>query len=135
MSPAYLRASCGQQQDRGGSARARGIEKHRIPSALLIAAVATAAVGSGPAQSVEVRPVIDGPAVQERSSAASAALPQVKAPLLRRLPPLSNGSRLSGEEASLSAPVYVTRKQADGKARFRVGTLSSVSVLPESGTV
>jgi hypothetical protein len=135
MSPAYLRASCGQQQDRGGSAWARGIEKHRIPLALLIAAVATAAVGSGPAQSVEVRPVIDRPAVQERSSAASAALPKVKAPLLRRLPPLSNGSRLSGEEASLSAPVYVTRRQADGKARFRVGTLSSVSVLPESGTV
>jgi cellulose synthase operon protein B len=57
------------------------------------------------------------------------------ASLLRRLPPLSNGSRLSGEEASLLAPVYVTRKQADAKARFRLGTLSSVSVLPETGTL
>jgi hypothetical protein len=29
----------------------------------------------------------------------------------------------------------VTRKQADAKARFRLGALSSVSVLPESGTL
>ena len=109
---------------------------HRVPMALLIATVATVAgVGSGPVQSVEVRPAIGRPAVQEKTSAATAALPQAKASLLRRLPPLSNGSRLSGEEASLSAPVYVTRKQADSKARFRLGTLSSVSVLPESGTV
>jgi hypothetical protein len=136
MSPAHLHASCGRPQDHGGLARLRGIEMHRVPMALLMTAVAIAAgVASGSAQSVEVRPAIDRRVVQERTSAASAALPQAKASLLRRLPPLSNGSRLSGEEASLSAPVYVTRNQADGKARFRVGTLSSVSVLPESGTL
>jgi hypothetical protein len=101
-----------------------------------MAAVASVAgFGPGPAQSVEVRPGTERAAVQERASAASALPQQAMASLLRRLPPLSNGSRLSGEEASLSAPVYVTRKQADAKARFRLGTLSSVSVLPESGTL
>jgi hypothetical protein len=33
------------------------------------------------------------------------------------------------------APVYVTGRQVDARARFRLGTLSSVSVLPESGTL
>jgi hypothetical protein len=101
MSPAYLRGSCGWQRDHGGSAPAGGIEIHRVPLALLIAAVAlVAGVGSDPAQSVEVRPLIDRPAVQERASAASAALPQAKASLLRRLPPLS------------MAPAFRERKQA-----------------------
>jgi len=136
MSPAHLHASCGRPQDHGGLARTRGIEMHRVPMAVLIAAVATVVgVASGPAQSVEVRPATDRPVVQGRSSVASAAPQQAKASLLRRLPPLSNGPRISGEEASLSAPVYVTRKQADAKARFRLGALSSVSVLPESGTL
>jgi len=97
MSPAHLHASCGWPQDHGGLARLRGIEMHRVPMALLMTAVAIAAgVASGSAQSVEVRPAIDRRVVQERTSAASAALPQAKASLLRRLPPLSNGSRLSG---------------------------------------
>jgi len=114
----------------------RGIEMHHVTTALLTAAVVSmAGVGLGPAQSVEVRPATERAAVQEPASAASAAPRQAKASLLRRLPPLSNGSRLSGEEASLLAPVYVTRKQADAKAHFRLGTLSSVSVLPESGTL
>ncbi len=54
---------------------------------------------------------------------------------LRRLPPSPDGSRLWGEQASVTAPVYVTRRQADAPVRFRIGSLSSVSVLPESGTV
>jgi hypothetical protein len=136
MTRAYLRATHGRQHDHGPVARVRGIEMHRIMAALLMAAVVSAAgFGPGPAHSVEVRPATEGAAARERASAASAAPQQTKASLLRRLPPLSNGSRLSGEEASLVAPVYVTRKQADAKARFRLGTLSSVSVLPESGTL
>ena len=55
--------------------------------------------------------------------------------MLRRLPPSPRGSRLWGEQASVSAPVYVTRRQADANVRFRIGSLSSVSVLPESGTL
>ena len=134
MTRAYLRASRGRQQDQGPLARVPGIETQRITTALLTAAlVSVAGFAPGPAQSVEVRPATERSAVQER--AASASPQQTKASPLRRLPPLSNGSRLSGEEASLSAPVYVTRTQADAKARFRLGTLSSVSVLPESATL
>jgi cellulose synthase operon protein B len=141
MTRAYLRAPCGRQQDQGPLARVPGIETQRVTTALLTAAlVSVAGFAPGPARSVEVRPATERSAVQEtasqeRASAASASPQQAKASPLRRLPPLSNGSRLSGEEASLSAPVYVTRKQADAKARFRLGTLSSVSVLPESGTL
>jgi cellulose synthase operon protein B len=136
MTSVYLPASRGRQQDHGRVARVRGIDMHRVSMAALMAAVVSAAgVGLGPAQSVEMRPGTVRAAVPERAATASATPQQATGVLLRRLPPLSNGSRLSGEEASLLAPVYVTRKQADAKARFRLGTLSSVSVLPESGTV
>jgi hypothetical protein len=134
MTSVYLRASRGRQQDHGRVARVRGIDMHRVSMAALMAAVVSAAgLGLGPARSVEMRRGTERPAVPERTPSATPQ--QAAGSLLRRLPPLSNGSRLSGEEASLSAPVYVTRKQADAKARFRLGTLSSVSVLPESGTL
>ena len=112
----------------------RGIEMHHVLIALLFAAVVSAmGAGVGPAGSAEVQRAADRPSTP---TAAAAAMPQQsKASLLRRLPPLSDGTRLWGEEASVAAPVYVTRKQAEAQARFRLGTLSSVSVLPESGTV
>jgi hypothetical protein len=136
MTSVYLRASRGRQQDHGCVARVRGIDMHRVSMAALMAAVVSASgVGLGPARSVEMRRGTEHPAVQERAAIPTATPQQAPGSPLRRLPPLSNGSRLSGEEASLLAPVYVMRKQADAKARFRLGTLSSVSVLPESGTV
>jgi cellulose synthase operon protein B len=134
MTRVYLRASRGRQQHHGRVARVRRM--HRVSMAALMAAVVSASgVGLGPARSVEMRRGTERSAVQEKAAIPSATPQQATGSLLRRLPPLSNGSRLSGEEASLSAPVYVTGKQADAKARFRLGTLSSVSVLPESGTV
>ncbi len=99
---------------------------------LIAVALAAGAVGSSPAWSAE----------QPRTAAASSApraaalTSQAAAPtLLRRLPPSPRGSRLWGEQASVSAPVYVTRRQAEANVRFRIGSLSSVSVLPESGTL
>lgn len=107
---------------------------HRVLAALLTAGVSAMGVGSSPAQSTQVQPPSDHGSIQVASATASSTSPRTGA-LLRRLPPLSTGSRLSGEQASILAPVYVTRKQADARARFRLGTLSSVSVLPESGTL
>ncbi len=91
---------------------------------LIAFALAVGAVGASPAESAET----------PRTAASPA--PQAAAPvLLRRLPPSPRGSRLWGEQASVSAPVYVTRRQAEANVRFRIGSLSSVSVLPESGTL
>jgi cellulose synthase operon protein B len=102
----------------------RGIEMHHVLIALLATAVVSAmSAGLAPALSAEA------PRASDRASTPAAASP------LRRLPPSSNGTRLWGEQASVAAPVYVTRKQAEAQARFRLGTLSSVSVLSESGTV
>jgi cellulose synthase operon protein B len=98
---------------------------HHVLIALLVTAVVSAtSAGVAPAWSVEAPRAADRP-----STPAAAVSP------LRRLPPSSNGTRLWGEEVSVAAPVYVTRKQAEAQARFRLGTLSSVSVLSESGTV
>jgi hypothetical protein len=94
---------------------------------LIAFALAAGAVGSSPAGSAERPPAV-------RPLSASPA-PQAASTLLRRLPPSPRGSRLWGEQASVSAPVYVTRRQADANVRFRIGSLSSVSVLPESGTL
>ncbi len=104
---------------------------HRVHIALLVAGILAMGVGSIPAQGAEVQPGTD----QAASAPASSASPRTGASPLRRLPPLPAGSRLSGEQASALAPVYVTRRQAAARTRFRLGTLSSVSVLPESGTV
>jgi hypothetical protein len=92
---------------------------------LIAFALAVAAVGASPAESAEAPRTGASPAPQ------AAAAPT----LLRRLPPSPRGSRLWGEQASVSAPVYVTRRQAEANVRFRIGSLSSVSVLPESGTL
>jgi hypothetical protein len=91
---------------------------------LIAFALAVGAVGASPAESAE--------APRTGASPAQAA---VVPTLLRRLPPSPRGSRLWGEQASVSAPVYVTRRQAEANVRFRIGSLSSVSVLPESGTL
>jgi cellulose synthase operon protein B len=106
---------------------------HRVLIVSLIAAAAAAGAGQNPARGAEMRRVTDDRPMQGTSSAVPLALGQSS--LLRRLPPLSTGSRLSGEAESFLAPVYVTRGQADAKARFRLSTLSSVSVLPESGSL
>jgi cellulose synthase operon protein B len=107
---------------------------HRVHIGLLIAGISAMGVGLIPAQGEELQRATDQRSLQGAASASSKS-PRTGASLLRRLPPLSTGSRLSGEQASILAPVYVTRKQADARARFRLGTLSSVSVLPESGTL
>jgi hypothetical protein len=99
---------------------------------LIAFALAVGAVGSSPAGSAEQpRMGAAPPAPQAALPAPQAASPT----LLRRLPPSPRGSRLWGEQASVSAPVYVTRRQAEANVRFRIGSLSSVSVLPESGTL
>ncbi len=110
---------------------------------LIAVALAVGAVGSSPAGSAEQPRTPASPASQAASTAPRAASPQAAPPasqaaaptLLRRLPPSPRGSRLWGEQASVSAPVYVTRRQAEANVRFRIGSLSSVSVLPESGTL
>ena len=110
---------------------------------LIAVALAVGAVGSSPAGSAEQPRTPASPASQAASAAPRATSPQAAPPapqaaaptLLRRLPPSSRGSRLWGEQASVSAPVYVTRRQAEANVRFRIGSLSSVSVLPESGTL
>jgi hypothetical protein len=136
MTGGYLSASGGQKQNDGHGAQVRGTEMHRVFIALLIAAVVSAmGVGSNPAQSVEAQRATDRRASQGAASTASGTSQPSSASALRRLPPLSTGSRLSGEAESILSSVYVTRKQVDAKARFRLGTLSSVSVLPESGTL
>jgi cellulose synthase operon protein B len=99
-----------------------------LPCGVLFAvllAAGVSAIGFGPAQAAE--------APHAPASTASGA--QAGVSQLQRLPPLSGGSRLWGEQASVSAPVYLTRREADAKTRFRLGSLSSVSVLPESGTL
>jgi cellulose synthase operon protein B len=104
----------------------------RVPSGVLFAALLAAgvsAMGDGP------RPARAAEAPHAAASTSSGALQQAGASQLQRLPPLSGGSRLWGEQASVSAPVYLTRREADAKTRFRLGSLSSVSVLPESGTL
>jgi hypothetical protein len=93
-----------------------------------VAAISVIGVAMRPAHGAEMR-------AEHPASTASGPSPQSSAALIRRLPPLSKGSRLSGEEASMVAPVYVTGRQVDARARFRLGALSSVSVLPESGTL
>jgi cellulose synthase operon protein B len=99
---------------------------------LIAFALAAGAVGSSPAGSAEQpRTGAAPPAPQAAAPASPAASPT----LLRRLPPSPRGSRLWGEQASVAAPVYVTRRQAEANVRFRIGSLSSVSVLPESGTL
>jgi cellulose synthase operon protein B len=94
---------------------------------LIAFALAIGAVGSSPVESAETPPT-----TAAYRAPLSAAAP---ASLLRRLPPSPRGSRLWGEQASVSVPVYVTRRQAEANVRFRIGSLSSVSVLPESGTL
>jgi hypothetical protein len=98
-----------------------------------VAAISVIGVAMRPAHGAEMR--AEHPASRAGASTASGPSPQSSAALIRRLPPLSKGSRLSGEEASMVAPVYVTGRQVDARARFRLGTRSSVSVLPESGTL
>jgi hypothetical protein len=96
---------------------------------LIAAAIMAAGAEVAAAESAGARRATDAEAAASATPAASqrAALP------LRRLPPLAAGSRLSGEAENLLAPVYVTSKEAEAAASFRLGTLSSVSVLPESG--
>jgi cellulose synthase operon protein B len=104
----------------------------RCVPAVSLLAVILAAAGSSPVHSVEARRAAD---FQPAASATPTTSQQSAALPLRRLPPLSTGTRLSGEAESMLAPVYVTRTEADVKARFRLGTLSSVSVMPETGTL
>jgi cellulose synthase operon protein B len=101
----------------------------------LVAIISVIGVAMRPVHSAEMQRAAERPASRAGASTASGPSAQSSAALLRRLPPLSKGSRLSGEEASMVAPVYVTRRQVDARARFRLGTLSSVSVVPESGTL
>jgi hypothetical protein len=96
---------------------------------LIAFALAAGAVGASPAQCAETPQT----AAAVRAPLSTAA--PTPASLLRRLPPSPRGSRLWGEQASVSAPVYVTRRQAEANVRFRIGSLSSVLVLPESGTL
>ena len=102
MTRVYLRASRGRQQDHGRVARVRGIDMHRVSMAALMAAVVSVAgVGLGPAQSVEMRPGTERPAVQERdpirhapaSDRISAAAP---AAVVERLPPIRRGGEPVG---------------------------------------
>jgi hypothetical protein len=101
----------------------------------LVAIISVIGVAMRPVHGAEMQRAAERPASRAGASTASGPSAQSSAAPLRRLPPLSKGSRLSGEEASMVAPVYVTRRQVDARARFRLGTLSSVSVVPESGTL
>lgn len=123
-------------------------------AAVLIAALAASAglaagptaaqsfLGAGPAERLTVPPTGDAlrpppppPAAPARPAAPEAERrisPQAAIAPARRFPAGTRGYRLSGEEASLAFPVYLTEAQARGSARLRVSYISSISVAPES---
>lgn len=104
-------------------------------------AAAQSFLGAGPAERLTVPPAGDAlrppppaaaparppaPEAERRISAQAAIAPA------RRFPAGTRGYRLSGEEATLAFPVYLTEAQARGSARLRVSYISSISVAPES---
>ena len=84
------------------------------------------------------------------SGANAVAMPEIERPepvpspapvappaheIVRFLPNMLEGTRLSGEAGDLRWPVYLTAAQAASPLRFRVGYLSAVSVLPDASTL
>ena len=74
-----------------------------------------------------------GASLASAISAGAPAAPTLReAPRLRHLPNNAQGYRLAGEIGSSEWAVYFTDAQAGAPARFQLGYLSAVSVMPEA---
>ncbi|MFH6783773.1 MULTISPECIES: cellulose biosynthesis cyclic di-GMP-binding regulatory protein BcsB [Methylobacterium] len=82
--------------------------------------------GAGP-----VRPPGAPPVPETRAEIRAEA----RAPSPRRLPAVARSLRLWGETGSVTWPLFVTAAEARAGGRLQVGTLSSISILPESSSL
>ena len=108
---------------------------HLIGSVVVVTMSSAVIVDSCMAQSFWMQSIPAWTSQQMSEPQARAVAPPSKTPQFRRLPATSSGFRLTGEEANITMPVYLTAKQAAGKSRFRLTSVTSVSVTPETGTV
>lgn len=76
------------------------------------------------------------PPLRERPARAEVAAVQPAAPIPQRpLPSISENLRLVGEESNLQWSVFLTEAQVRERARFRIGYLAAISVMPESSFI
>ncbi len=109
-------------------ARTSRLDARRAARTRVVAVFAALAFGAfaAPAPAEIATPLPAGPAAPAAPAAVGAQT------VLRHLPNNIQGFRLSGEIGASEWPLYLSQAQARSALKFRVGFLSSVSVMPEA---